>query len=146
MPRTFCHRVMYIAPSSGHISLNFNMPLKLILRRFEVVFWCLGRECCTFWKIDGNSFKSTNTILLHGFNSWFLVGKVKYQMGNNFTEWKFPFYCRIALKIIFMAEKKRVDLQCNLKWNNSTRVLLWTMKQMQNGQKNSLYINGHWHL
>ena len=54
---------MYIAPSSGHISLNFNMPLKLFfLRRFEVVFWCLEWECCTFWKIDGNSFKSTNTI------------------------------------------------------------------------------------
>ena len=54
---------MYIAPSSGHISLNLNMPFKLILRRFEVVFWCLKWECCTFWKIDGNSFKSTNTIL-----------------------------------------------------------------------------------
>ena len=36
------HRVMYIAPSSGHISLNFNMPFKLILRRFDVVFWCLS--------------------------------------------------------------------------------------------------------
>ena len=57
------HRVMYRAPSSGHISLNFNMPLKLILRRFEVVFWCLEWECCTFWKNDGNSLKSTNTIL-----------------------------------------------------------------------------------
>ena len=44
---------MYIAPSSGHISLNFNMPFKLILRRVEVVFWCLEWECCTFWKIDG---------------------------------------------------------------------------------------------
>ena len=62
-PRKFYHRVMYIAPSSGHISLNCNMPLKLILRRFEVVFSCLEWECCTFWKIDGNSFKSTNTIL-----------------------------------------------------------------------------------
>ena len=42
---------MYIDPSSGHISLNFlNMPFKLILRRFEVVFWCLEWECCTFLK------------------------------------------------------------------------------------------------
>ena len=55
---------MYIAPSSGHISLNFNMPFKLILRRFEVVFWCLEWECCTFWKTDGNSFKSTNTVTM----------------------------------------------------------------------------------
>ena len=62
-PRKFYHRIIYIAPSSGHISLNFNMPFKLILRRFEVIFWCLEWECCTFWKKDGNSFKSTNTIL-----------------------------------------------------------------------------------
>ena len=32
------YRVMYIAPSCGHISLNFNMPFKLIPWRFEVVF------------------------------------------------------------------------------------------------------------
>ena len=64
MPPKFYHRVMYKAPSSGHISLNFNMPFKLNLRRFEVVFWYLEWECCTFWKLDGNSFKSTNTILI----------------------------------------------------------------------------------
>ena len=62
-PRKFYHRVMYISPSSGHISLIFNMPFKLILRRFEVVFWCLEWEYCIVWKIDGNSLKSTNTIL-----------------------------------------------------------------------------------
>ena len=62
-PRKFYHRVMYLVPSSGHISLNFKMPFKLILRRFEVVFWCLEWECCTFWRIDGTSFKSTKTIL-----------------------------------------------------------------------------------
>ena len=39
------------------------MPFKLIQIMFEVVFWCLEWECCPFWKIDGNSFKSTNTIL-----------------------------------------------------------------------------------
>ena len=38
MPREFSHRDMYIAPSSGHTSFNFNMPFKLILRRCEVVF------------------------------------------------------------------------------------------------------------
>ena len=40
-PRKFYHRVIFIAPSSGHISLNLNVPFKLILRRSEVVFWCL---------------------------------------------------------------------------------------------------------
>ena len=52
-PRKFYHRAMYIAPSSAHISLNFNMPFKLILRslrRFEAVFWCLEWECCTSFK------------------------------------------------------------------------------------------------
>ena len=36
-PKILPCRVMYIVPSSGHISLNSNMPLiKLILRMFEV--------------------------------------------------------------------------------------------------------------
>ena len=64
MPPKFYHRVMYIAPSSGHEWLNLYLPFSLILRRFEVVFWCLEWECCTFWKIEGNSFKSTNTMAL----------------------------------------------------------------------------------
>ena len=45
-PRKFYHRVMYIAPSSGHTLLNLNLPFELIQRRFEVIFWCLERECC----------------------------------------------------------------------------------------------------
>ena len=49
-PPKFCHRVMYIAPSSGHISLNFNMPFKLILRSFEVVFWDSGVRMLHFLK------------------------------------------------------------------------------------------------
>ena len=87
-PRKFYHRVMYIAPSSGHISFNCNMPFKLILRRCEVVFWwctCLEWECCTFWKIDGNSLKSTNKyymytcthvtyyVHLYGFNYYYFL-------------------------------------------------------------------------
>ena len=62
--------VMYIAPSSGHISLKFDMPFKLILRSFEIVFWCMEWECCTFCKIDGNSFKSTNTTIYYGFKDY----------------------------------------------------------------------------
>ena len=31
------------------------------------VFWCMECECCTFWKIDWNSFKSTN---YYGFYDW----------------------------------------------------------------------------
>ena len=49
-----------IASSSGRIYLNLKLPFKLILRSFEVVFWCLEWECCPSWKIDRNSFKSTN--------------------------------------------------------------------------------------
>ena len=44
LPKIY-HRVMYIAPStwtcSCHELLNLNLPFKLILRRFEVVFRCL---------------------------------------------------------------------------------------------------------
>ena len=37
-PENNSHRDMYITPSSGHTSFNFNMPFKLILRRCAVVF------------------------------------------------------------------------------------------------------------
>ena len=30
-PREFSHRDMYIAPSSGHTSFNFNMPLVVMI-------------------------------------------------------------------------------------------------------------------
>ena len=62
-PENFTIGLWYIAPSSGHELMNLDLPFKLILRRFEVVFWCVEWVCCTFWKINGNSFKSTNTIL-----------------------------------------------------------------------------------
>ena len=45
-PRKFYHRFMYIAPSSGELLPNFNLLFKGILRRFEVIFWCLKWECC----------------------------------------------------------------------------------------------------
>ena len=37
-PRKFCNRFMYIASSSGNSLLNLNLPFKVILMRFEVVF------------------------------------------------------------------------------------------------------------
>ena len=63
---------MYIAPSSGHISLNCNMPFKLILRRCEVVFWCLEWEYCTFSKTE-MEIHSNPPILYYGFKKygWF---------------------------------------------------------------------------
>ena len=42
MPPRFSHRDMYIAPSSGHTSFNFNMPFKLLLRRCEGCFLMFG--------------------------------------------------------------------------------------------------------
>ena len=59
----FYHRFMYLAPSSDCSLLTLSLPFKVILRRFEVVFWCLEWECCIFQEIDENSFKSTYTIL-----------------------------------------------------------------------------------
>ena len=75
-PRKCYHRVMYIAPSSGHVSLNCTMQFELILRRFEgFFFWCLEWECCTFGKIDGNSFKSTKMAVLVDLNEFQILLK-----------------------------------------------------------------------
>ena len=51
-------------PSSDHSLLTLNLPFEVILRWCEVVFWCLEWECCTFQKIDENSFKSSNNMAL----------------------------------------------------------------------------------
>ena len=75
-PWKFYHRVMYIAPSSGHISLDFNMPFKMILRRFEVVFWCLEWECCTFERLG--EIHLNPPILYYGFNSYWSVPLLKF--------------------------------------------------------------------
>ena len=37
---------MYIAPSSGEPLPNLDLHFKWILRKVEVVFWCLEWECC----------------------------------------------------------------------------------------------------
>ena len=37
-PQIFYRRFLYIAPSSDYLLLIFNLPFKVILLRFEVVF------------------------------------------------------------------------------------------------------------
>ena len=37
-PQELYHRFMYIAPSSDHLWLTYNLLFKVILERFEVVF------------------------------------------------------------------------------------------------------------
>ena len=61
-PRIRLYLCTYLAPSSDHSLLNLNVPLKSIIRRFEV-FSDVWSENELFTKIDENSFKSTNTIL-----------------------------------------------------------------------------------
>ena len=71
MPPKFYHRFMniHLPPSSVEPLPHINLPWnKWIVRRFEVVFWCLEWECCTFRKIYENSIKSTN-YYNYGFNT-----------------------------------------------------------------------------
>ena len=63
---------MYIALSSGHISLNFIMPFKLILMRFDVVFWCLGSENAALFE-RLMEFHSNPPILYYGFKAVFII-------------------------------------------------------------------------
>ena len=63
-PKKFNHRFMYIAPSSGEPLPNLNLPLKWILRRFDVVLSCLKslRMLHFLKQIDENPLKSANTV------------------------------------------------------------------------------------
>ena len=49
-PLRKCHRFLYIAYFSDHSLLTLKLSFKVILRRFEVVLWCLEWEYCTFQK------------------------------------------------------------------------------------------------
>ena len=82
----FYHRFMFIAPSSDHSLLTLNLPFKVILRRFEVVFWCLECECCTFqktrWKLHWHKIHQ-NIILAFGF----IVELLSRQISPNYLRY-----------------------------------------------------------
>ena len=85
-PRKFYHRVMYIAPSSGHISLNCNMPFKLIqggLRLFSDVW---SENAALFERLM--EIHSNPPILYYGFNDKTFVSCV--------YEWK----CHLKVKVL----------------------------------------------
>ena len=54
---------VHVAPSTVHSLLTLNLPFEV--RKFEVVFLCLGKECCPFQMTDENSFKSTGQLILY---------------------------------------------------------------------------------
>ena len=62
--RPFYHIMfMYIAPASDCSLLTLNLPIKVILRRFELFSDVWDKNNALFKKIRENSFKSTNTII-----------------------------------------------------------------------------------
>ena len=49
LPKIYMYLLkVYIAPSNGEPLPNLNLPFKWILRKFEIVFYCLEWECSTF--------------------------------------------------------------------------------------------------
>ena len=62
----FYHRFMFIAPSSDYQLLTLNQPFKVILRKFEVVFWCSRVRMMYFFKRLMN-IHSNQPILYYGF-------------------------------------------------------------------------------
>ena len=81
-PREFYHRFVCIAPSSDHSLLSLNLPFKVILWRFEVVFWCLEWKCCTVQKIDENhSNPPIPWILYDGlFRHWLTLWRLHFKI------------------------------------------------------------------
>ena len=98
-PREFSHRDMYIALSSGHTSFNFNMPFqtdsKETVRLFSIK--CLEWKYCTFWKIDGNPFQFTKTILaLIMVGGWFFA-KCPFSCPDTLTLYRRKICCSSIL-------------------------------------------------
>ena len=75
----FYHSFMYIAPSSGHSLLNLEVHFKLILRRFDVTFWCLERVCYRYlWKLGEIH---SNPRILHVYEDEKFIGCVDTSLG-----------------------------------------------------------------
>ena len=98
---------------------------KGILRRFEVVFWCLEWQCCTFQKIDEDLFKSIMG-LMHAVNN---LAHPKcellfyYRNFPSINVWYYDTNKRnLVYGIIFSCEtqrKKKLTLQFNISYNFS---------------------------
>ena len=93
-PREFYPGFMYRAPSSDHSLITLNLPLKAILRSFEIVFWCVEWECCAFQKIDEQSFISTNTMALWKIINFFSSSCIQVStiMSTSTTTLRYPGY------------------------------------------------------
>ena len=70
-PKILPYSLMYIAPSSGHILLNLNIPFKFILGRFEFFFLISGVRMLYFFEILVEIY-SNPPILWFGFKYKFL--------------------------------------------------------------------------
>ena len=79
--KTYNNSYIYIA----HISIQKgrSRTFKLILRRFQVVFWCLEWECCTFWKIA--EIHLNPPILYYGFKK--SLGKPMGKFCSYLAQW-----------------------------------------------------------
>ena len=63
-PRIRSHRDMYIAPSSGHTSFNFNMPFNTDSKEMWGCFLMSGVKILhSYERYGGNPFQFTKTIL-----------------------------------------------------------------------------------
>ena len=110
-PQEFYYRFMYIAPSSDHSMLTPHLPFNVILRKFEVVFWCLEWECCTFQKIyDFSSFKSTNGFNVTSCKILLLAGRnIKIPTCNKEIVWS----CKNVISL-FMNDIEFILYKCFL--------------------------------
>ena len=97
--------------------MTLNLHSKVILKRFEVVFWCLEWESCTFQNIDGNSFKSTNTIMA----DFFFFGGERNGRWN--TPYVSPMVTKWNLKPITYTTLQAIYTLPRCDWNDDH---LWT--------------------
>ena len=87
-PRKFYHRVIYIAPSCGHISLNFNTPFTLILKE---VWGC---------------FLMSAVRMLHFLKEWWKLIQIHLYYTMALSCWLFSFKVRGSHGNIAMMYQK----------------------------------------
>ena len=141
-PREFYHRFMYKAPSCDHLLLT-----KVILRKFEVVCWCLEWEKCTL-KRDSMKINSKPPIQCYGFDPLFFLlllhRDFNWSPASNVLSYWTPEEKENPARVTLMAIPSRQELRiknlfsvadCKLHWQKQGHFLCVKVDRLSKSKK-----------
>ena len=114
--------------------MALNLHFEVILRRFEVVFWCMEWECCTSEETDENSFQSTNwyniLALYNAFNACYGTSNQMYA----------PDYCYLSTCLAVTSH----TLHSKMHHTSTVQFALLSMPHIHWAMSNTYWAHKHY--